>query len=185
MEVTYNIKGMVCDRCISAVQQALFAIGHQVTRIYLGEVSIKTEGVQPDISTIESALSSLGLSILEDKQAKIIKQVKDVIASVYSGDFDFPYIFRLSALLQEQLRKDYDAISAMFSAAEGITLESYAINYRMNKVKEFLEHTDSTLSDIAFRLGFNSAAHLSKQFKDMTGLTTGHYKLIKQKKVYA
>lgn len=183
METTYYLKGMVCCRCISAVEQAFYAIGYKVTNVHLGVVSINTKGVLPDTNLIESTVKSLGLSLIEDKKAKTVKQVKDIIAYVYSGDFDFPYTFRLSSLLQNKLQQDYDNISHIFSTNEGITLEKYVINYRLEKAKEYLLYSNYTLNDIAFKLGYNSAAHFSRQFKELTGLTAKQYKLMFSDKI--
>ncbi len=176
METTYYLKGMVCYRCISAVEQAFYEIGYKVTSVHLGAVSISTKEVLPDTNLIESAVKSLGLSLIEDKKATIVRQVKDIITIVYSGDFDFPYAFRLSSLLQKKLQQDYDTISSIFSATEGVTLEKYTINYRLRRAKEYLLYSNYTLNDIAFKLGYNSAAHFSRQFKELTGLTAKQYK---------
>lgn len=178
METTYYLKGMVCNRCISAVEHAFYSIGYKVTNIHLGAVSISTKGVLPDTNLIEVTINALGLSLIEDKKATIVRQVKEIIANVYSGDFDFPYSFRLSSLLQKQLQQDYDTISSIFSATEGVTLEKYVINYRLRRAKVYLLYSNYTLNDIAFKLGYNSAAHFSRQFKELTGLTTKQYKLI-------
>ncbi|MFN4248509.1 MAG: helix-turn-helix domain-containing protein [Flavipsychrobacter sp.] len=178
METTYYLKGMVCYRCISAVERAFYAIGYNVTNIHLGAVSISTKGSLPDTNLIEATVTALGLSLIEDKKTAIVRQVKDIITNVYSGDFDFPYSFRLSSLLQKQLQQDYDTISSIFSATEGITLEKYAINYRLRKAKEYLLYSNYTLNEIAFKIGYNSAAHFARQFKELTGLTTKQYKLM-------
>lgn len=173
---------MVCNRCMMAVKSELENLGHRSVDVSLGEVSFVRSAEGPNQHELESRLSLLGFRLLEDKETKMAKEVKTLIAEVYSGNFDFPYGFRFSRLLVERLNKDYDAISNAFIAAEKKTIEQYVINFRINKVKEFLVYSQYTLSDIAFKLNFNSVAHLSTQFKQQTGLTPSFFKEIKKQK---
>ena len=173
------IKGMVCDRCISTIKNELNKTGVEVADIYLGEATIiNTEGLS-DLHLIDKKLHALGFSLIEDKKEKIVRQVKQLVAEVYSGDFDFPHHFLFSNLAVSRINKDYDSISAIFSASQKITIEKYIIDYRIEKIKELVVYTDLTLSDISFKLGFSSIAHLSRQFKTYTGLNPSHFKNIK------
>jgi AraC family transcriptional regulator len=124
----------------------------------------------------------LGFTLLEDKKEKLVKETKGLMAEVYSGSFDFPTRFRFSELAARRLQKDYDTISATFSAVENTTLEKYIIDFRIEKVKEFLVYTPQTLGDISFRLGFSSVAHLSRQFKEITGINPSYFKSIRVQK---
>jgi len=179
---TLHIKGMVCPRCISTVQQEFTASGLQVSHVELGSATIES-ATPPDLDAIAAQLQSLGFSLLEDKNQQLVKQVKETVAQVYSGEFDFPPQFRFSKWLAEKLSRPYDILSAVFSAAEGSTLEKYILAYRVEKVKELLIYTPATLADIAFRLGFSSEAHLSRQFKALTGLTPSYFiKIRKERK---
>jgi AraC-like DNA-binding protein len=171
---TLHIKGMVCPRCISTVQQELSASGLQVSHVELGSATIQS-ATPPDLNAIAAQLESLGFSLLEDKNQQLVKQVKEVVTQVYSGEFDFPPQFRFSKWVAEKLSRSYDLLSAVFSTAEGTTLEKYILAYRVEKVKELLVYTPATLADIAFRLGFSSEAHLSRQFKTLTGLTPSYF----------
>ena len=101
---------------------------------------------------------------------------------VYNGEYDFPHGFRFSRLLAERLDKDYEAISDAFIKIENKTIEQYMIEFRINKVKELLVYSNLTLSDIAFKLNFNSVPHLSTQFKQQTGLTPSYFKELKKAK---
>lgn len=180
-EYTIHIKGMVCQRCISSVQQALGSLGLEITHIALGAVTVASE-TPPDRRLIEEKLSDLGFSLLEDKQQKLVEQIKALVATVYSGEFDFPANFRFSKYAADQLNRSYEILSSSFSAAEEMTLEKYIIAYRTEKIKELLIYTHARLSDIAYRLGFSSEAHLSRQFKAQTGLNPSHFiKLRKEK----
>lgn len=178
---TIFIKGMVCRRCLMTVETELHQMGHTPVQVALGEVSFLTHEA-PDTAVLEERLSGLGFSLLEDKKVKMVKQTKQLVAEVYNGDFDFPARFRFSEFVKQRLQKEYDTISDAFIASERKTIEQYIIEYRINKVKEFLVYSSFTLSDIAFRLNFTSIAHLSAQFKQQTGLTPSFFRDIKKQK---
>ena len=176
------IKGMVCNRCISIVKSELESIGLQLEDINLGEVTFSAGSQFSDHRFIEAQLKPFGFSLLEDKRHKLVTDVKKITEEIYSGEFDFPVRFRFSVYISEKLHKDYDLISATFSALEQITLEKYIIDYRIKKIKEFLLYSTQTLADMAFRLGFSSVAHLSRQFKTVTGFNTSWYRSLKETK---
>lgn len=172
---------MVCQRCISSVKEALEESGQEIVHIGLGTVTISSHKA-PDRQLISEKLEALGFSLLEDKQQLLVEKIKKLVATVYSGEFDFPESFRFSKYAAEQLHRSYEILSSAFSAAESTTLEKYIIAYRVEKIKELLVYTPATLADIAFRLGFSSEAHLSRQFKAQTGLNPSYFiKLRKEK----
>ena len=177
------IKGMVCQRCISVIKAELEQIGITPVKVDLGEVTVITCPDAVERKRIEERLSMLGFSLLEDKKIKTINEVKELVAEVYSGQYDFPNNFRFSDLINTQLHKDYDTVSALFSLMEHKTLERYTIDYRIGKIKEFLVYSSLTLSDIAFKFNYSSIAHLSRQFKQYTGLNPSHFKEIKKAKL--
>ena len=178
---TIFLKGMVCNRCLMTVKTELQEMGYTPAKLLLGEVSyISNEAYNP--AALEERLTSLGFSLLEDKNVKTTKEVKKLLEKVYSGDFDFPDHFRFPNFIKQQFKKDYDAISDAFIATEKKTIEQYIIDLRINKIKECLVYTNLTLADIAFKLNFNSIAHLSAQFKQQTGLTPSFFKNIKRQK---
>jgi len=176
---------MVCNRCMMTIKNEFESLGHQSVSVSLGAVTFISSAAVHTQDELEKRLSLLGFSLLEDKKARMVKDVKALIEEVYSGHYDFPDGFRFSRLLTERLRKDHDVISDAFIAAEKKTIEQHIIEYRINKVKEMLVYTTSTLADIAFRLNFNSVAHLSSQFKQQTGLTPSFFKEIKKQKAEA
>ena len=175
------IKGMVCNRCMLIVSNALANLGYTPENIALGEVALDKGKMPIDIGKIEEKLEQFGFSLLEDRKEKLVRTVKTLVAEVYSGNYDFPDGFRFSDLLKERWNS-YEAVSDAFIALEKKTIERYLIEYRINKVKEYLVYTNKTLSEIAFRLNFNSVAHLSAQFKQHTGLTPSHFKEVKKGK---
>ena len=179
------IKGMVCQRCIIVLKNELEASGMIVIKAELGEVTVLTSSRTIESAWIAEKLAPLGFQLLEDKKVKTVDAIRELVKEVYSGNFDFPYQFRFSDLLVQRLQKEYDSLSALFSLLEHKTLERYIIDFRIERIKEFLVYTSSPLSDIAFRLNYSSVAHLSRQFKQYTGLNPSHFKEIKKARVQA
>jgi AraC family transcriptional regulator len=179
---TLFIKGMVCRRCVLVVEEELKEMGNELVQVELGVITVMDKEEQLDKAELETRLSALGFSLLEDHKAKTVKEVKALVEEVYSGDYDFPDNFRFSNLVRERWNKDYDTVSDVFIAMEKKTIEQYIIDFKINKVKDYLVYTNLTLADIAFKLNYNSVAHLSAQFKQYTGLTPSYFKEIKKQK---
>lgn len=172
---------MVCNRCLMMVETELQDMGHTPVKLSLGEVSFVSNETS-DLAALEERLSLLGFSFLEDKKTNITKEVKRLVEKIYSGNFDFPEHFRFAHMIKKQFHQDYATISDAFIATEKKTIEQYIIDFRINKIKEYLVYTQLTLADIAFILNFSSVAHLSSQFKQQTGLTPSFFKNIKRQK---
>lgn len=177
----YFVKGMVCERCIASVKEALSDLPVKKINVTLGEVSFEASKTVNE-SVIDERLKALGFELLRDRRIQFVNDVKKLVEEVYSGNFDFPDNFRFFAFASERLNTTQNVISDAFKSVEGYTLERYVIDYRINQIKELLVYTDNSLSDIAFALGFNSVAHLSKQFKDNTGLNPSYFRQIKADK---
>ena len=171
-ETILYIKNMVCPRCIKAVREELEQLNYEVTEVSLGIARIKGVVNEDDIAQV---LLLSGFELLNDKDEKLIENIKTkIIALVQSKE---PLIQQnLSVWLSKQLNTDYQHLSILFSAVEGITIERYFILQRLEKVKELLVYNELSLKEIAFQLGFSSIAHLSAQFKKMTGFTTTYFK---------
>lgn len=172
---------MVCNRCLMTVETELLQMGHTPVKLALGEATFLPNTAH-DGTPLEERLALLGFSLLEDKNVQMTKKVKQLVEEVYGGSFDFPERFRFSDLVRKRLQKEYDAVSDAFILTEKKTIEQYIIDFRINKIKEYLVYTNLTLADIAFRLHFNSVAHLSAQFKQQTGLTPSFFKNIRRQK---
>jgi AraC-like DNA-binding protein len=179
-EYKIYIKGMVCDRCILSIREVMKELNLPITHVSLGEVTTVSALTMPDMEALKKKLEPLGFALLEDRKTTLVRELKGLVEAIYSGDYDFPADFRFSDLVVNRFNKDYKVVSNVFSSIEGMTLEKYIIEYRIEKIKELLVYSDDTLSDIAFRLGFSSVAHLSRQFKARTGLNTSHFKEIRQ-----
>jgi AraC family transcriptional regulator len=176
------IKGMVCNRCVMVIHEVLADMGYQSVKVELGEITFPENSYFIDMQQLEERLAINGFSVLEDRNAKTINEIKNLVAEVYSGDFDFPEKFRFSNLLYNRLNKAYEPARDIFIAMQKQSLEQYIIEYRINKVKEMLVYSTLTLADIAYRLNFTSVAHLSTQFKQQTGLTPSFFRGIRKQK---
>ena len=126
-------------------------------------------------------LASLGFEVLDDNRKRLIEKIKNLIVEqVHHTEIDEKHNF--SDILSKKLNKDYSYLSGLFSEVEGITIEKYIINQKIEKVKELIIYDELNLSEIAFKLGYSSIAHLSAQFKKVTGLTPTHFKRLKNKR---
>ena len=169
------IKNMVCDRCKMAVKEIFTSHGITPCCIELGYVETKDEIDSTKLDELEIALKSIGFEIIRDKKEQLANEVKlEIIKLLNDGD-DLENL-QLSEYIGEHLHQDYKNISTIFSQVEGKTIEKYFIQQRIEKVKELIVYNELSLSEIAFKLGFSSVAHLSNQFKQITGMTPSVYK---------
>src|SRR6476620_4913640 len=150
------IKGMVCHRCIIVVKKELEALGIIPSKVALGEVTIISALNEPDLAVIDARLKPLGFSLLEDIRVRVVREVKQLVEQVYSGHYEFSDPFRFSNLINKEFHRDYNSVSGLFTLLEQQTIEQYIINYRIEKVKEYLVYTQLTLSEIAYKLNFSS-----------------------------
>lgn len=166
---------MVCNRCIAAVQQELNALQIIPSSITLGEVVLDKVPMEKQLTQLENNLSALGFEILDDNRKRLIEKIKNIIVTqVHHTDIDKKNNF--SEILSQKLNKDYSYLSGLFSEVEGVTIEKYIINQKIEKVKELIIYDELNFGEIAFKLGYSSIAHLSAQFKKVTGLTPSHFK---------
>jgi len=169
-----SIKGMVCNHCVEAVQAAFVNAGFPEARISLGEASIDTatQLSAKQFEKLDAELHARGFERITDAETQIIEKVKRAIISHVRNE---NCRFNLSACLADNLAIDYSAVSKLFSAHEGRTIEKYAIAQRVEYVKELLSYRQLNISEIADKAGYSSVAHLSRQFKSITGLTPSAY----------
>lgn len=166
---------MVCNRCITAVGQVLSDLKISPAVITLGEVELNSQLPEKQMLSLKRNLEALGFEILDDGKKRIIEKIKNVVIQKIHHSTIEEYE-RFSEILSKELRKDYSYLSNLFSEVEGITIEKYIINQKIEKVKELLVYDELSLSEIALRLGYSSVAHLSAQFKKITGLTPSFFK---------
>lgn len=175
-----NIKNMVCPRCIETVQSIMESNGFQVESIKLGSVEIDVSPSDLQLGEIASELKDRGFELLQDRKSQIVEQVKsEIILWIHQNKEPENPTENLSDQLARKLNMDYSALSHIFSASVGLTIEKYAILQKIEKVKELLSYDELTVSEIAFKLGYSSVAHLSSQFKKETGMTPVQFKKLK------
>ena len=166
---------MVCNRCILVVQQELNKLNLQSGRISLGEVELLKPPTSKQLNKLDDNLKHLGFELLDNQKQKQIEMVKTLlIKKVQTGEIEEH--FSIINYLSKQINKDYSAISRLFSEVEGITIEQFFILQKIEKVKELLVYAELNLNEISYRLGYSSVAHVSAQFKKITGLTPSHFK---------
>jgi AraC-like DNA-binding protein len=172
------IKNMVCPRCIRAVREELSALGLTVHSVTLGEAVIEGNFNQDDL---RKRLEAQGFELLEHQAARLVEQIKTaIIQCIHSGALE-TMSERVSEYIARAVGKDYEYLSHLFSSVEAITIERYVILQKIERVKEFLLYDELTLSEIAFRLGYSSTAHVSRQFKEVVGMSPSQFKALSVK----
>ncbi len=172
---------MVCNRCILVVRQELEKLDIEMRNITLGEVETDIELPKSKIMQLSNSLAAMGFELLDNTKQQIIEKIKNtVINHVHYSEQQRSHNF--SDILSSTLHKDYSYLSNLFSEVEGITIEKYLINQKIEKVKELIIYDELSLSEIAFQIGYSSVSHLSNQFKKVTGLTPSHFKLVGKNK---
>lgn len=169
------IKNMVCNRCITAVENELYKLDLKVQNIKLGAVTLEKEPTTDEKNKLETALDQLGFEIIDDKKSQIIEQIKNSIIDLVHHQENNTKI-NLSDVLADKIHHDYNYLSNLFSAVEGTTIEKYFIAQKIEKVKELLVYDELSLSEIAFHLNYSSVGYLSNQFKKVTGLSPTQFK---------
>lgn len=179
-----NIKGMVCKRCISVLNETLIDNGYNVKKITLGKVLLATPLNEEGRINIRTIIEPLGFELFSDSKQRLHSQMKELISEWVNSSNNREPENVLSTYLSGQLNLNYDSLSQLFARLEGITIEKYHIEKRIEAVKELLVYTDLSLSEIAFQKGFSSVHHLSGQFKKCTGLTLSDMRKIRREKIH-
>ncbi|MBE0391709.1 AraC family transcriptional regulator [Flavobacterium sp. PL002] len=174
------IKNMVCGRCEAAVKTVLEKMELPVVSIDLGEVILSRELISEEKQSLAVALKELGFELLEDKTSKTIEKIKNLIIDLVHYENEKLKV-NFSEFLANELHQDYSALSKLFSEVEGVTIEHYFIAQKIEKAKELLVYDELSLSQIALQLNYSNVAHLSNQFKKVTGMTPTYFKKIKEK----
>ena len=173
------IKYMVSLRCRLLVQEELHKLGLHYVVLELGMVDI-LEDISPEQrEQLRVNLLKSGLEILDDKKNILIERIKNVVADlVHYSDEGVPTNF--SEEISKRLDYDYTYLSNIFSEVKGITIKQFIILHKIERVKELLLYDELSLKEISFKLGYSSVAHLSNQFKKITGLTPSYFKNIRK-----
>lgn len=176
------IKNMVCNRCKMVVQTELTKLGLHPISVQLGIVELTENSIaESKYQELAQMLQRFGFELLLDKKKQVIEQIKTTIIDLVHYTTD-PLNVNLSTYLSEKLALSYANLSATFSEIEGVTIEKYFIQQKIEKVKELLTYDEKSLSEIAYLLDYSSVAHLSAQFKKISGETPSSYKLAHHQK---
>jgi AraC family transcriptional regulator len=170
---------MVCNRCISTVEKILSDNDIPFEKVLLGEIHLKDYIDSNKKIKLRTGLQNAGFELIDKHNAALIEKIKQyVIRKARNEESGKNSRQNLSEYLSEKLNYEYTHLSSLFSDVEGRTIENYFIEQRIEKAKELLVYGQLTLSQIAFELDYSSTAHLSSQFKKITGLTPSHFKEI-------
>lgn len=175
------IKYMVSLRCKMLVKSELEKLGLTCISVDLGTVEIKDKISEKQLETFNKNLKKSGLELLDDKKNILVEKIKAVIIEMIHYSDEVPKV-NDSDYISEKLNYDYTYLSNTFSEVKGITIQQYIIQHKIEKVKELLIYDELTLTEIAYKLHYSSVAHLSNQFKKVTGLTPTYFKDLKDKR---
>lgn len=167
------IKNMVCNHCVDAVKRVFDSLDLPTDDISLGKAVIAGTPDKTTLHKLDQLLEENGFSRIRDNEEALVEKAKMAILHHIREEEDCRY--NLSDCIDSHLGVNYDTVSRIFSAREGRTIEKYHIAQKIEWVKELLNYGELTLSEIAYKTGYSSVAHLSRQFKSVTGLTPTEY----------
>jgi len=172
---------MVSNRCKLTVKEELRLLGLHFIMVDLGEVEIMEDIHGETLDKLKKALLKSGLELLDDKKAILIDRIKnEIIKKVHHNDEVSKVNF--SDYLSEKLNYDYTYMANLFSEVQGITIEQFIISHKIERIKELIIYGELNISEIAWKMNYSSVAHLSNQFKKVTGLSPSHFKMMKDKR---
>jgi AraC family transcriptional regulator len=176
-----HIRNMVCNRCRMVVDQVMNQQNLHPLKTELGEVTLEEQSLSKDKKeSLANALQQAGFELIDDRTGQLIDQIKTLIIN-WAHYVDEQPKQKYSELISKALHHDYSYLSRLFSETEGITIEQYFISQKIERVKELMVYDERSLSQIAFDLGYSSVAHLSAQFKKITGMTPSYFKSLQSK----
>ena len=175
------LKNMVSIRCKMIVKSEIERMGFHYTNVVLGEANIDEDISHKQWEQLDSNLRTYGIELLEDKKSILIEKIKNIIIDQvhYAEE---PLKINLSQLIADVLCHDYTYLANLFSANQGITIEHFYIQHRIERIKELLMYDELNITEIADMMHYSSVAHLSNQFKKTTGLSPSYFKKLKNQK---
>lgn len=170
---------MVCHRCLLAVETILNNMEVPFQKVTTGEIHFEQKIPIDLVEKLGNNLSAIGLELIDSRKGGMVEKIKQLVIKKARNEVkDKDSKTTLSVYLSQHLHHEYTYLSSFFSSIEGRTIENYFIEQRIEKVKELLVYHEMTLSEIAFEMDYSSVAHLSTQFKKVTGLTPSHFKQV-------
>ncbi|WP_293895012.1 AraC family transcriptional regulator [Flavobacterium sp.] len=176
---TLLVKNMVCQRCVMAVESILETAAIPFQKVTFGEIHLVGEISGELKDYLKTQLYNVGFEMIDNQTGGLVEKIKQLIIKRARNEVsNEDGKLKLSLYLSDKVHHEYTYLSSLFSAVEGRTIENYFIEQRIEKAKELLIYDQLTLSEIAFELEYSNAAHLSNQFKKITGLTPTYFKEI-------
>ncbi len=175
------IKNMVCIRCQMVVKAELEKLGLQYSDVKIGEATINGDLQPEQLDHLDAALRKSGLQLMDNKKSILVEKVKSAIIELVHYT-DEQIKINLSDFLSEKLGYNYTYLANLFTEVKGITIEKFYLIHKIEKVKELIVYDELNLTEIADKMHYSSVAHLSNQFKQITGLTPSYFKKLKIKR---
>ena len=172
---------MVSNRCKMLVREELKKLGLHFVVVDLGVVDIMENINSEQREQIQAALQKSGLELMDDRKAMLIEKIKNVVIEMVHYSDDLPKT-NFSDYLSQKLDLNYTYLANLFSEVQGITIEKFMISQKIERVKELIIYDELNLTEIAWKMNYSSVAHLSNQFKKVTGLSPSHFKQLKDKR---
>ncbi len=172
---------MVCIRCQMVVKAELEKLHLRYMDVKIGEINLFENITPAKLKQLDIALRKSGLELMDNKKKILVEKIKGLIIELVHYT-DEQIKVNLSDFLSEKLNYDYTYLANLFSEVKGITIERFYLAHKIEKVKELIVYDELNLTEIAYKMNYSSVAHLSNQFKKITGLTPSHFKKLKNKR---
>jgi AraC-like DNA-binding protein len=172
---------MVSIRCKMAVKDVLKNLGLHFILVDLGEADIMETLSTEQEQELKTALLAIGLELMDDKRAVLIQKIKTIVTEMIHYEDELPKE-NFSHFLSNKLNYNYTYLANLFSEVQGVTIEQFIIAHKVERIKELIIYDELNITEIAWKMNYSSVAHLSNQFKKITGLSPSHFKLLKDKK---
>jgi AraC-like DNA-binding protein len=172
---------MVSNRCKMAVKEELRKLNLHFILVDLGEIEIMENLSKDELELFRIGLISTGLELMDDKKAVLIEKIKNVIIEMVHHSYEVLKV-NFSDYLSEKLHHDYTYLANLFSEVQGTTIEQFIISHKIERIKELIIYGELNITEIAWKMNYSSVAHLSNQFKKMTGLSPSHFRNLKDKR---
>ena len=175
------IKHMVSNQCKIAVKAELKKLGLHFIVVDLGEIELMEDITADQRQELKAGLYQAGFELMDDKRAVLIERITNVIIDMVHHTSEAIKV-NFSDYLSEKLNHDYTYLSNTFSEVKGITIQQFIIIHKVERIKELLIYDELNLTEISYLLNYSSVAHLSNQFKKITGMAPSAFKLLKERK---
>lgn len=166
---------MVSSRCKMAVKEELKKLGLHFILLNLGEVEIMENLTSDQRQLLKTGLQSVGFELMDDKRSVLIEKIKNVIIEMVHHTDEMIKV-NFSNYLSEKLNHDYTYLANLFSEIQGTTIEQFIIAHKIERIKELIVYNELNITEISWKMNYSSVAHLSNQFKKVTGLSPSHFR---------